>query len=69
MAVPAVSVVHSAQETQGCVVAGYDLSFLAKRFQEDDSRSTRHFLTDGAGIVLSCADSTLVGRSVEELAA
>lgn len=69
VAVPAVSAVHSRQDTGGCVVAGYDLSFLAKRFQEDDSRSTHHFLTDQSGTVLSCADQSLVGRSIEQLAA
>ena len=69
VAVPAVSGAYSRQDSQGCVVAGYDLSFLAKRFQEDDSRSARHFLADAQGYILACADLALVGRSIEQLAA
>lgn len=68
VAVPAVSVSHTRSETVGCVVAAYDLSFLQKSFQEADSNSTRNFLTDQQGNILSCARDTFFGQNIEAIA-
>lgn len=65
--VPAISVQYPRSESQVCLTGVFDFSFLKNFFAEVDTDYTCSYMTDSDGIIISCADDSLLGASIDDI--